>query len=180
MRAIDAILASLPPGAAPPPARPFELFLRFVFFWIGWFPSERVRLCMLFTLFRFAEQVTIYAHDTVRKTVPRRESLIAQVWSKHALDEARHLNFDDMVIRRMRSRGLWRRFPELLVLPVCVVASALLNANEVWAARQLGVHVSLWNLPSLMRRTRAPFKRRVFALVQRLWEGSAPNAEVTP
>jgi hypothetical protein len=173
-QAIERILATMP-GKDPPPVRAFDRALRLVFGAVDLVPSPRIRLVMTFTMFRFAEQVTIYAHDMFRKTVPRKESLVGQVWAHHALDEARHLKFDDMVIEELRPRGALGRLPELLILPACILMSVLLNANEVWAARQLGVRVHLWHLPGLMRRTEAPFKRRVFDLVRRLSAGARPE-----
>ena len=64
--------------------------------------------------------------------------------------------------------------PRVLAVPCCVWLSLLLNANELWVARRLGVPVRLTQLPGLMRRTTAPFKRRVFALLaQTLRRGDA-------
>ena len=70
-----------------------------------------------------------------------------------------------MVLERNRLPRLLAWVPRLLAIPCCVWLSLLLNANEVWIARQLGVQVRLWQLPRLMRRTTAPFKRRVFGLL---------------
>ena len=44
--------------------------------------------------------------------------------------------------------------------------SLLINANEVWAARQLGVRVGYWQLPWLLAKTQAPFKRQAFRLLR--------------
>jgi hypothetical protein len=117
--------------------------------------------------------VTIYAYQMVQSRIPRRESLIHQVWAFHALDEARHLAFDAHVLERNRLPRPIAWLPRLLAAPWCVVLSLLLNANEIWMARRLGLRVTLWQLPGLMRRTQAPFKRRVFALLARTLRGQA-------
>ena len=56
----------------------------------------------------------------------------------------------------MLFRSIW------LMMPFCVGASLLVNLNEIWAARTLGIPVGYHELPMLMRRTTAPFKRKVF------------------
>jgi hypothetical protein len=126
---------------------------------------------MTFILFRFAEEVTIYANRMVEKTIARRESLVRQVWSYHAVDETRHLAFDALILERTRLRPPFTRLPVLLALPFALLLSLMLNANEVWIARQVGVPVRIWQLPSLMRRTTAPFKRQVFGLLGRTIRG---------
>jgi hypothetical protein len=172
VKAIERIESTMP-GVVPPSAA-FDRSLRMIFGLVALVPSARLRLGLTFTMFRFAEQVTIYAHDLVRKTLPRREGLVAQVWARHALDEARHLKFDDMVVERMRLPGIFARLPELLILPACVLMSTLLNANEVWIARRLGAKVGLRHLPGLVKKTAAPFKRRVFGLVGKMLAGPPP------
>jgi predicted metal-dependent hydrolase len=163
-RAVEKIHSSMP-GTKPLPVRSLDRTLRRLFRFANAMPGEKLRSTMAFTILRFAEQVTIYAHQMVQSKISRRESLINQIWAFHALDEARHLAFDAMILERNQ---LWRPLawiPRALAAPLCVSLSLLLNANEVWIARQLGVPVRLWQLPWLMRRTRAPFKRQVFGLL---------------
>jgi hypothetical protein len=163
-QAVEKIQSSMP-GARPLPTRALDRTLRGLFLLMNAVPSQKLRSTLTFTIFRFAEQVTIYAHQMVQSKIPRRDSLINQVWAFHALDEARHLAFDSMILERNRLAWPLAWVPSLLAMPCCVLLSLLLNANEVWIARQLGVRLRLWQLPGLMRRTRAPFKRRVFALL---------------
>jgi hypothetical protein len=169
-RAIEVIRNS-EPKVDDPPSGAFDRSLRLIFFAVGCIPSARLRLAMTFTMFRFAEQVSMYAHDQVRKTLPSRDGLVAQVWARHALDEARHLKFDDMVIERTRLPRPFSRLPELVILPACIWMSVLLNANELWMARRLGLRVHLGHLPGLVAGTTAPFKQRVFKLVRKISAG---------
>jgi hypothetical protein len=153
--------------------------LRWLFRVLNAIPNQKLRSTMTFTIFRFAERVTIFANQIVQSRIARRASLINQVWAFHALDEARHVAFDAIVLERNR---LWRPLrwvPRLLAVPCCVWLSLLLNANEVWIAKQLGLPVRLRHLPGLMRSTKAPFKRRVFDLLKRtvLDQGGASEGE---
>jgi hypothetical protein len=171
-RAAEQIRATML-GAPPLPIAKVDRSLRWLFRLLGVLPGVRLRSTMTFTIFRFAERVTLYAHQMVHSVVPRRDSLVHQVWAFHALDEARHVAFDAMILERNRLPQLLAWLPRLLAVPCCVWLSLLLNANEVWIARRLGVPVRLWHLPRLMRRTTAPFKRRVFALLARTLRGDA-------
>jgi hypothetical protein len=159
-RAIARIQATMP-GAPPLPSAALDRTLRWLFRLLNANPSKKLRATLTFTIFRFAEQVTICAHQMVHSKIPRRESLI----NHHALDEARHVAFDAMILERNRLWWPLAWLPKLLIVPCCVWLSLLLNANEIWIARQLGVRVRLWHLPSLMKQTQAPFKRRVFGLL---------------
>lgn len=158
-------IAETLPGAPTLPTRALDRTLRGLFRFANLLPGRKLRSTMTFTILRFAEQVTIYAHQMAQSRIPRRECLINQVWAFHALDEARHLAFDAAILERNRLPRAVNWIPRMLAVPLCVTLSLLLNANEVWAARQLGVRVSVWQLPILMRRTQAPFKRRVFRLL---------------
>jgi hypothetical protein len=155
----------------PLPTRRIDALLRQVFTFANLLPGRKLRTTLVFTILRFAEQVTIYAHQMVQSRLPRKESLVAQVWAFHALDESRHLAFDALILERNRlPRGLgW--LPLAVAAPCCALLSLCLNANELWIARKLGVPVHLWHLPMLMRRTQAPFKRRVFGLVRETLRG---------
>jgi hypothetical protein len=165
-RAAEQIRRSMP-GAPPLPARGLDRTLRWLFRLLNAIPSRRLRCSLTFTIFRFAERVTIQAHHQVQSTIPRRKSLINQVWAFHALDEARHVAFDALILDRNRLWGPLAWLPRALAVPCCLWLSLLLNANELWIARQLGVRVRFWQLPTLMKRTTAPFKRRVFDLLVR-------------
>jgi hypothetical protein len=172
-RAVRLIHATLPPDAPPLPTRGLDRSIRWLFRLAGSLPGRKLRSTMTFTILRFAEQVTIFAHQMVQSRIPRKESLVGQVWAFHALDEARHLAFDAMIIERNRLPRPLAWLPAALAAPCCLALSLLLNANEVWAARQLGVRVGLWQLPGLMSRTEAPFKRRVFSLFRSTLCGQA-------
>lgn len=169
-RAVSQIQSSMP-RARPLPVKGVDRALRGLFFMANALPGQKLRSTMTFTILRFAEQVTIFAHQMVQSQIPRRESLINQVWAFHALDESRHLAFDAMILERNRMRGPLAWLPRALAAPCCIMLSLLLNANEIWIARQLGVRLYLWQLPGLMRRTQAPFKRRVFGLLTRTARG---------
>lgn len=164
-RAVGVIQAGVT-GYPPLPTRSVDRLLRGVFRFLGLLPGRKLRTTMAFTILRFAEQVTIYAHQAVQSRLPRRESLVAQVWAFHALDESRHLAFDALILERNRLPRALAWLPLVLAVPCCLLLSLCLNANELWIARQLGVRVHLGHLPGLMRRTRAPFKRRVFGLLR--------------
>jgi hypothetical protein len=173
--AVRQIQATMP-GAPPLPTKALDRMLRSLFFMANALPGRKLRSTMTFTILRFAEQVTIYAHQTAQGQIPRRESLINQVWAFHALDESRHLAFDAMILERNRLPGPLAWIPRLIAAPVCIALSLLLNGNEVWIARQLGLRLHLWQLPGLMRRTKAPFKRRIFGLLKETAMGRETGA----
>jgi P-aminobenzoate N-oxygenase AurF len=175
-RAVTKIQDSMP-SAERLPRRRMDRTLRWLFRGLSLVPGRKLQSNLTFSLFRFAEQVTIFAHQTARKRIPREESFINRIWAFHALDEARHLAFDDMILERNRLWWPIAWLPCALVAPCCIWLSLVLNANEVWAGRQLGLRVRLWHLPWLMRRTRAPFKRRVFGLLAKTAFGGLSAAE---
>ncbi|MDH3440419.1 MAG: diiron oxygenase [Gammaproteobacteria bacterium] len=152
----------LNPSLRPMPERPFKIYFRVVLTLLRYMPFRRLRHGMFFYLLHFVEQITLYANTVTAKTVARDGSLVRKVWEMHAIDEARHVAFDDMMMRNAGSKGILGKLPKWLVLPFCVGASLLLNLNEIWAARNLGVRVSYLELPKLVRQTTAPFKRKVF------------------
>jgi hypothetical protein len=164
-RAAAKILDSMP-GAPPIPTRAIDRSLRQLFGTLGFVPFRRLRITLTFTLFQFAERVTIQAHRMVSERIGRREGFVNQVWAFHVLDEARHVAFDNLVLERNRlpwgTRWLTRAIAGLLG----VWLSLLLNANEVWIGRQVGIPARLWMLPRLMRGTQAAFKHRVFGLLK--------------
>lgn len=174
-RAVAQIQAAMP-GAAPLPTAGVERALSLIFGLHCWLPTQRMRSTYAFTVLRFAEQITIYANEMARARLPRREGLVQQVWAFHALDESRHLVFDGMVIERNRLPWPFAWIPKCLAGAACVFLSLLLNANELWAARQQGLRLHWWHLPGLMRRTQAPFKRRAFALITRTLWGEEASA----
>ena len=64
-----------------------------------------------------------------------------------------------------------------MAAPCCVWLSLTLNANEIWIGRQLGLPLRGWHLPRLMRRTQAPFKRRVFGLLSSMFKARSSNSD---
>ncbi|MCC7384877.1 MAG: diiron oxygenase [Deltaproteobacteria bacterium] len=177
MRAIAAIRATMP-DLPPLPMRVLDRTFRVVFAALSLVPHQRFRLALSFTLFRWAERVTMDAHQVASRAIPRPESLIPQVWRYHAIDEARHIRFDGMMIERCSGSPLAARAVTLIVAAIALTMSFLLNANEIWAARQLGLPLHVFHLPGLMRRTQAPFKRKVFArLTEELLGGRSAREE---
>lgn len=172
LRTVRQIQSSMP-GARPLPTRGVRWTLRWIFRLLKAIPGGRLRRSVCFTFFGFAEQVTIYAQRMVQSKIPRQESLIHQIWSCHARDEARHLAFDSFILSQSRLPGPVAWFARALAALCGGALSILLNANEVWIAQQLGLRLHLWELPALMRRTTAPFKRRVFASLAELLLGEA-------
>ena len=163
-RAVQKIQAVIPAGK-PLPIRSLDQTLRWLFFCVQLIPSRKIRSNLVFTFFRFAEQVTIYVNQLVQSRISRRDSLIRQVWAFHALEESRHLAFDAMMLKRHRIPWVLAWIPVALAAPCCLLLAFLVNVNEVWIAQEVGIPVHLWHLPGLVRRTKAPFKRRVFALL---------------
>jgi hypothetical protein len=163
-RAIARILEANP-ELRPLPSRPYKVYLKMVLLLLRLVPSRRMRHGMFFFLLRFIEEITLQANNMTKRTIARESSLVLRVWELHALDEARHVAFDDMMLRSARLPGVLQRLPAWLTMPMCVGASMLLNLNEIWAARTLGVRVGYHELPMLMKRTTAPFKRKVFSIL---------------
>jgi predicted metal-dependent hydrolase len=163
MRAVQKIQATMP-KCPPLPIRRIDWILRSVFQILNHLPGGKLRTGVTFTYFSFGEQVTIFAHQMVQSKIARKQSLINQVWAYHALDESRHLAFDAMILKRNQLWWPLAWITRFVAVPFTALISTLVNANEVWAAQQLGVRVRLWQLPSLIRRTKAPFKRRVFGI----------------
>ncbi len=176
MRAIDKLEATMA-NRKPLPRFAADFVMRWLFRLFHLVPGRRLRSTLTFTMFRFAEQITIFANQVVQSKIGRSESLVRQVWSFHALEEARHLAFDGMIIQRNRLPWPIAWLPRALATPCCVLLSLLLNSNEIWAARQLGVRVRYWQLPWLMARTEAPFKRRVFGLLKSMWFDAQPETK---
>jgi len=168
MRAV-ARLESAMPERPKLPRRHVQLFFRSAFALIALLPFRRLRISTGFLLMEFAEEISIVAHTVSARTVSRKESFAPRVWALHALDEARHLRFDAFIRRRYRPPRLLGLFVKVLAVPLVVFSSALLNANDVWAARQVGARVGLWHLPLLVVKTTAPFKRSVFSSVARVF-----------
>jgi hypothetical protein len=173
VRHIHAGMAGLPPL----PTRGLERTLTWLFGLISCLPGRKLRANLTFTFFRFAEQVTICIHQMVQSKAPRCGGFVNQVWAFHALDEARHLAFDDLMLERSRLRWPVSEFARSVSLLACALLAFHVNANEVWAARQLGLSVRWGHLPGLLRRTKAPFKHRVFGLLRAVWRGGGPGPE---
>ena len=165
MRAVGKIEAEMP---ALPPLRKAgtERLLAVAFTLMRWIPGRRFRTALSFTMFNFAEQVSIHAHGVAKDVVSRRDSFVPQVWALHAIDEGRHLQFDRLLLEKLAlSRTAWA-FARLIALPFCAMATLAVHLNEAWAARQLGVRVRLWHLLGLLRAPVSPFKQRVVALMR--------------
>jgi hypothetical protein len=169
-RAVAQLHAAMP-EMPPLPSRAVNRAVRRVFALGRCYPSRKMRSTHAFLILRFVEQVTIYANQMTQARLPRRGGLVQQVWAFHALDESRHLQFDQMIIELNRQPAWLDRVQRAVAAACCVLLSLLLNANELWAARRLGLRLRWWHLPRLMRRTRAPFKRRAFALIGRALRG---------
>ena len=149
----------------PLPSWPFRAYFSFILFILRYLPSRRLRHGTFFYLLHFVEEVTLQANVMTKRTLDRDESLVLRTWELHAIDESRHVAFDDIMMRNAKLPGVLNKVPLWLVVPLCVGASLLLNINEIWAARKLGVRVGYHELPKLMKRTTAPFKRKVFRLL---------------
>lgn len=157
------------------PSRPLKIYLAVVLFLLRCVPSRRMRHGMFFFLLHFVEQITLQANSMTRRTITRGDSLVLKVWQLHAIDESRHVAFDNLMMRNARLPGVFRRVPIWLTIPLCIGASLLINLNEIWAARKLGVRVGYHELPMLMKRTTAPFKRKLFkTLVDDIRKAESP------
>lgn len=159
-------------GELPPvPVQRVERFMRFFFGVLRFLPMLRFRVSVSVMLFRAAEQATMVANQVVHRAIPRKESMVNRVWACHALDEARHLAFDDLILDRYGVRAPWKRLGVVTTLLFSVISSLFLNAMDVWAARKLGLKLGFGSVPRLMRLTTATFKRRVFAMASATWKG---------
>jgi hypothetical protein len=168
-------LTETDPGLRPLPTRAIRIYFATVLGLLRWMPSRRLRHGMFFFLLHFLEEITLQANRMTKHVIKRRESLVLKVWELHAIDEARHVAFDNLMMRNARLPGALARLPGWLTFPLCIGASTLLNMNEIWAAREIGIRVGYHELPMLMKRTTAPFKRKVFGLLF----GGPRNAEAS-
>ena len=165
MRAIGKIEAEMP--ALPPlPKAGTERLLRWVFRILRWTPGARFRIALSFTMFHFAEQVSVHAHGVAKDVVPRRDSFVPQVWALHAIDEGRHLQFDRLLLEKLALSPAMATVARFVALPFCAMATLSVHINEAWAARQLGVPVRLRHLVGLLRAPASPFKQRVVELMR--------------
>lgn len=165
MRAIAKIEAEMP-GLPPLPRTGTERLLKWTFRLLRWMPGLRFRTALSFTMFHFAEQVSVHAHGVAKDVVPRRDAFIPQVWALHAVDEGRHLQFDRLLLDRLALPAALRTVARLVAVPFCAMATLAVHRNEAWAARQLGVRVRLRHLLGLLRAPVSPFKQRVVALMR--------------
>lgn len=172
-RAVNLIHSRMP-GTKPLPTAAVDRALRWLFRGLNALPGRRLRCTATFTIFRFAEEVSIFAHQAAQAKIARKDSFINQVWAYHALDEARHLKFDDMILERNRLPRVLAWLPPAMAAVLGGGLSLLLNANEVWIGRQVGLPLSQWQLPRLMKTTKAAFKKRVFGLLSKIVFGAAP------
>ena len=153
-----------------------DLVMRVLFGCIAMTPGRRLRANLTFRFFQFAEQLSIYVHQAVQRTIPRETGLISQVWALHAIDESRHLAFDRLMLERYKLRAPLSWMATGVTAVCCVVLALVANSNEVWAARRLGVKVRLWHLPVLLRSTTAPFKLRIQQLLKEILRGGSVAA----
>jgi hypothetical protein len=165
VRAVAKIEAEMP-GLPPLPQARTERLLRRTFRLLRLVPGLRFRTALSFTMFQFAEQVSVHAHGVAKDVVPRRESFVPQVWALHALDEGRHLQFDRLLLDKLALSPALRTVARFVAVPFCAMATLAVHRNEAWAARQLGVGVRLWDLLRLLRAPVSPFKQRVVALMR--------------
>lgn len=172
MRAVAKIEAEMP-GLPPLPKVRTERLLKTTFRILRLVPGRRLRIGLSFTMFQFAEQISVQAHAVAKDAVPRRESFVPQIWALHALDEGRHLQFDRLLLDKLGLPASVKTAVRLIALPFCAMATLSVHLNEAWAARRLGVHVRLWNLLGLLRAPTAPFKQRVVELMRDVVRG--PN-----
>jgi hypothetical protein len=134
-------------------------------------PLRNFRTALAFTVFNFAEQISIIAHRSAREAIQNKDSFIELIWTLHAIDEGRHLRFDALLLKKTALSPAVDVLRRCLAFPMCICASVLLHLNELWAARQLGLRIHLWHLPSLVRGAHAPFKKRAFALIGKILKG---------
>ena len=167
LRAHDQIMDTVV-DAKPIPQRAIKALLRWFFRFLILIPWMRLRIQTLFLFFSFFEKVTIEAHSATKEALPRKEAFVRQIWEWHALDERRHLAFDRLIMEKSRMPPGLRWLPLALMLPWALLCSLCVNRNELWAARQLGIRVHLWNLRRLMKQAQAPFKLRLFDLLRSL------------
>jgi hypothetical protein len=158
------------------PAWRIDFAMRTLFACIAFTPGRRLRANLTFRFFQFAEQLSIFVHQAVQRTIPRDSGLINQIWAYHAIDEARHLAFDRMMLQRNRLRAPVSWLATGVTALCCALLAIVANANEVWAARKLGVKVRLWHLPRLLRSTTAPFKLRIQQFLHGMLRGGSVSA----
>jgi len=165
MRAVAKIEDEMP-GLPPLPKARTERLLRRTFRALRLVPGLRFRTALSFTMFQFAEQVSVHAHGVAKDAVPRRASFVPRVWALHAIDEGRHLQFDRLLLDKLTLSPVLRELARLVAVPFCLMATLAVHRNEAWAARQLGVPVRLVDLLRLLRSPVSPFKQRVVALMR--------------
>jgi hypothetical protein len=165
LRAIAKIEAEMPSRPPLPKARA-ERMLRWTFPLLRCVPGRRYRTALAFTMFSFAEAVSVQAHGAARDAVPRRDSFVPRVWALHAIDEARHLHFDRLLLEKLALSPTAQRAIRLSAVPFCAMGTLAVHLNEAWAARELGVSVRLRHFVALLRAPQSPFKQRVVALLR--------------
>jgi len=154
------------PGLPPLPKARTERLLRRTFRALRLVPGLRFRTALSFTMFQFAEQVSVHAHGVAKDAVPRRASFVPRVWALHAIDEGRHLQFDRLLLDKLALSPVLRQLARVVAVPFCLMATLAVHRNEAWSARQLGVPVRLVDLLRLLRSPTSPFKQRVVALMR--------------
>jgi len=165
MRAVKTIEAEMP-GLPPVPRARIERLLKSTFRILRLIPGRRLRVVLSFTIFQFAEQVSMHAHGVAKSVVPRQASFVPQVWAFHALDEGRHLQFDRLLLQRLALSRAAETVVRLVAAPFCAMATLAVHLNEAWAARVLGGSARIWHLLGLLRAPVSPFKQRVVGLMR--------------
>lgn len=167
MRAVGKIEAEMPDLPPVPKAR-IERLLKMTFRLLRLVPGRRFRTALSFTMFQFAEQVSVHAYGVSKDVVGRRDSFVPMVWALHAVDEGRHLQFDRLLLEKLALSRVTRAVARLAAVPFCAMATLAVHLNEAWAARTLGGSVRIWHLFGLLRAPVSPFKRRVVKLIREL------------
>jgi rubrerythrin len=165
MRAVGKLEAEMP--ALPPlPKARTERILKATFQLLRLVPGQRLRAAVSFTVFHYAEQVSVHAYGVAKEAAPRRDCFVAQVWALHAIDEGRHLQFDRLLLDKLALSPAMSAAARFIALPLCVMGGIAVHLNEAWAARQLGVSARFRHLVGLLRAPTAPFKQRVVGLLR--------------
>jgi len=165
MRAVGKIESEMPTLPSLPKSRT-EWLLKTMFRLLRLVPGLRLRTAVSFTVFHFAEQVSVHAYVVAKDAVLRRDSFVPQVWALHAVDEGRHLQFDRLLLAKLALSPAKSAAARLIAVPLCVIGTIAVHLSEAWAARQLGVSARFRHLLGLLRAPASPFKRRVVELMR--------------
>src|SRR5262249_35574181 len=118
-RAANKILATMP-GAPPLPTAAIDRSLRLLFGTLGWVPWRRLRTTRTCRRSQSAGPVTIRAPRMARERSGRRAGFVDRGWPFPALDEARHVAFDNLVLEKNRLPWGLRWLPRAVAAPLGV------------------------------------------------------------